>query len=123
MAAYKPWDDHSARWKASQRRKGLTPKRWDAWLKLSASTRRATNIEKYALGVSVKDQKRQGLLDAALANTKKQHGSKVEDWRVRRGLRKMSNDQLRWTAKASKAALVNRAKRRMGPGEINLWWY
>ncbi len=123
MAAYKRWDDHSVRWKKAQERKGLTPKRWDAWLKLSAATRRQTNIEKYALGVSVSDQKRQGLLDAALANTKKQHGSKAEDWRIRRGLRKMSNDQLRWTAKASKTALVNRAKRRMGPGEINLWWY
>lgn len=122
MAAFKPWEDHSDRWKRSQLRKGLTPKRWDAWLRLSQKSRRDTDPYKYASGDSVRDQRRQALIDAAMANYKKQIAPK-ETKRIARNLRRMSNDQLRWTAKATSASLLKRVKMKPEPGRENLWWY
>ncbi len=122
MAAFKKWDDHSERWKRSQLRKGLTPKRWDSWLRLSQKSKRDTDPYKYASGDSVKDQRRQALIDAAFANYKK-HIAPKETRRISRNLRKMTNDQLRWTAKATSKSLRNRVNQKPEPGQINLWWY
>lgn len=121
-APRKKWDDHSARWKREQTKKGLSKSKWDAWFKLSAKSKKVADPYKYAAGMSVADQRIAKAKADALANMRK-HFPQGRIGTMRLGLDEMTSEQLRWTSKASASAIRKRASVKPQPGTRNLWWY
>lgn len=121
MASRKSWDAHSDRWKREALRDGLTKKKWDAWLRLSATTRKATDPREYARGVSVRDQIRKKLEAAALSNMTMHypHGRRTT---MALGVQEMTLAELKWTATASRAQIKKKASGKTGETR-NPWWY
>ncbi len=115
MAAFKSWADHSDRWKREALRDGLSPKRWDAWQRLSPSSRKATHPRQYAQGVSVREQKLRTLRTAAAKNLVAKTGAAEK--RTARNIAKMTPAELRFAARATEKQLRRRAKTN------RLFWY
>ena len=121
-APRKKWDDHSARWKREQTRKGLTKSKWDSWFKLSAKSKKVADPYKYAAGMSVAEQRVVKAKAAALSNMRK-HFPQARIGTVRLGIEEMTSEQLRWTANASAAQIRRRAAVKPQSGTRNPWWY
>lgn len=139
-ALVKPFGDHSQRWQREQLRKGIDPKKWDRWRKLSPKSRKATNPYEYAKGTTVRDQLRRPLLDAATRRLLMIHqvrgasrfdGTAIKQAAVRRNLNhpdaRVSNAKLRRIASmpAQKLAMEvdDSLARRYGVGERSPFWY
>lgn len=139
-ALVKPFSEHSRRWQREQLRKGIDPKKWDRWRKLSPKSRKATSPFEYAKGTTVRDQLRKPLLDAATRRLMVIHqtrgasrfdGSAIKQAAVRRNLdhpdAKMSNARLRRIASLPPNKLVaevdDSLSRRYGIGERSPFWY
>lgn len=120
--ASKPFGAHSARWQREARRHGLSPKRWDRWLNLSAKTRSRVSQRDYASGLSVRTVLRRTAEDRALANMRARLGF-VREATIRRGVRMQTMAQLLWTSRASGQQLTSRAGRKVSQDDINPWWY
>lgn len=123
MAVKKPWDDHSPRWKREKERQGLSKARWDSYLKLSPSSKRIADPYKYAAGESVADQRRALAVEAAYANMQSELGISKRSASINKNLAAMSSEELRRTAKASRAQLKRWAGKKVPPGSRNFWWY
>lgn len=121
-APRKKWDDHSDRWKRDQAKKGLSKSKWDAWFKLSAKSRQIADPYKYAAGMSVAEQRVTKAKANALANMRK-HFPQGRVGTMTLGINEMTSEQLRWTAKATGAAIRKRAAVKPGSGVRNPWWY
>lgn len=139
-ALVKPFGEHSQRWQREQIRKGIDPKKWDRWRKLSPKTRKATNPADYAKGATVRDQIRKPLLDAATRRLMAIHqvrgasrydGSAIKQTAVRRNLDHpdagMTNAKLRRLVNLPSQKLVTEVddslSRRYGTGERSPFWY
>jgi hypothetical protein len=139
-ALVKPFGEHSQRWQREQLRKGIDPKKWDRWRKLSPAARKATSPFEYAKGVTVRSQLRKPLLDAATRRVLAIHsvrgatrfdGSQIKQTAVRRSLDHpeagMTNAKLRRIAKLPSYKLVSEVddslSRRYGIGERSPFWY
>lgn len=136
----KPFGDHSQRWQREQIRKGIDPKKWDRWRKLSPKVRKATSPFEYAKGNTVRTQLRRPLLDAATRRLLAVHqvrgasrfdGSPIKQAAVRRNLDHpaagMSNAKLRRIAGLTPQKLAievdDSLSRRYGAGERSPFWY
>ena len=139
-AQVKPFGDHSQRWQKEQLRKGVDPKKWDRWRKLSPKSRKATNPTDYARGTTVRDQIRKPLLDAATRRMMAIHqgrgatrfdGSAIQQTAVRRNLDHpdagMTNAKLRRLVNLPPQKLAmevdSSLARRYGIGERSPFWY
>ena len=121
---YKKWAEHSSRWQRQARKEGLTPQRWDGWLKLSPSTRNETNPRKYAAGQSVAQQRRERKeqLAAQRIASATPRGSRPSV--IQRNVKRMSDTDLEWTLKASGKDIRQRASQKSVTGyPSNPWWY
>lgn len=139
-AMVKPFGEHSQRWQREQLRKGIDPKKWDRWRKLSPKARKATNPTEYAKGTTVREQLRNPLLDAATRRLLVMHqargatrydGSAIKQTAVRRNLDHpdagMTNAKLRRLINMPPRKLVieidDSLSRRYGVGERSPFWY
>lgn len=118
----KRFEQHSVRWQREARRDGISPKRWNAWFKLSARSRKLVGIRPYAHGETVRSVIRAAAELAAAKNFLKVEPS-ARAQTVRRGIRRMTLAELRWTTKATGDAIRKRAGVKPANGEINNWWY
>lgn len=122
---YKKWEDHSPRWQREQSRKGLDKKRWNAWLKLSEKTRKASDPRDYAAGKSISNQRRERKEREAIRKIKGISFTGRTSVIIR-NVKKMSDSDLEWTLKASDKQLRMRAGDRAVKtqyGGYNPWWY
>jgi hypothetical protein len=139
-AMVKPFGEHSQRWQREQLRKGLDPKKWDRWRKLSPKIRKTTNPFEYAKGTTVRSQLRAPLLDAATRRLLAIHqvrgatrfdGSPIKQTAVRRNLDHpdagMTNAKLRRIAALLPSRLISEVddslSRRYAAGERSPFWY
>lgn len=139
-AMVKSFGDHSPRWQREQLRKGIDPKKWDRWRKLSPKTRKSTNPFDYAKGQTVREQIRKPLLDAATRRVLATHqarratrydGSAIKQTAVRRSLDHpeagMTNAKLRRVVNLPMGKLQQEVEdslsRRYGAGERSPFWY
>jgi hypothetical protein len=121
---YKKWEDHSPRWQREQTRKGLSKNRWNAWLKLSDKTRKATDPSQYASGKSIADQRRERKIQQAVQKVKSANSQAARTSVIQRNVRKMSDKDLDWTLKASPKQIRERASKKHVQGyPTNPWWY
>lgn len=121
---YKKWEDHSPRWQRDQSRKGLDKSRWNAWLKLSGSTRKQTDPRKYAAGQSIAGQKRERKEQEVIRKIQSSASRTARPSTIAHNVRKMSDTDLDWTLKASPQAIRKRASMPKVSGYIkNPWWY
>jgi hypothetical protein len=125
MARYfKKWDDHSPRWQREKSRKGLNKNRWDAWLKLSDTTRKQSDPRKYAAGQSIAEQKRERKEREAVKKIESAATRKGRSSTVAHNVHRMTDADLDWTLKASPEAIRKRASMSKIVGYIkNPWWY
>lgn len=125
MARYfKKWDDHSPRWQREQSRKGLDKGRWNAWLKLSDSTRKGTDPRKYAAGQSIAGQRRERKEQEAVRRIQSSASRKARSSTISHNVHRMSDADLDWTLKASPQSIRKRAAMAKVSGyPKNPWWY
>lgn len=127
----KPWDSHSDRWKRQKLREGLNPKKWDAWRKLAPASRRTTNPTAYAKGSTVREQRREPLvraaIDRALAWATPSSSKPVNEALIRRNMNRASNKALKRYANMTDMqinTLDKRAQRgRKRGGSASPFWY
>lgn len=123
----KAFADHSARWQKQALRDGIDPKRWDAWRKLSASSRKVSDPRKYAQGVTVADQRREARETAARNRLIGALGGKVTPRMAGRIAREIpARDQNR-IIKMGRMDVIRFVTRKAGLkpryGERNPYWY
>lgn len=127
MATRKPWEAHSERWKRKAAREGLSPRRWNAWAKLSPKSRAQTDPRKYAQGQSVGQQtieKKRAIAVAAIMSAK---SGVAREFTVRRGVQAMPTAELTKLGKLSAGQLdeyiTRKARQPMPTGQRNPYWY
>ena len=121
---YKKWEDHTPRWQREQSRKGLSQKRWNAWLKLSEKTRKTTDPRQYASGKGIADQRRERKIQQAVARIRSATPQSARTSVIQNNVRKMSDKDLEWTLKASPKSIRQRASNKHVQGyPTNPWWY
>jgi hypothetical protein len=120
---YKKWEEHSPRWQREARKGGLTPQRWNGWLKLSEKTRKETDPRKYAKGQTVAAQRRERKERDAAARIKSvSKRSRIST--IQRNVSRMKEDDLDWTLKATPEQIRKKASQKHVPGyAVNPWWY
>ncbi len=121
-APRKRFEDHSARWQRQARKDGLDARRWNAWLKLSASTRKTTDPRQYAAGVGVSQQRTERARAAVLARFQNIF-PKGRTSTMRMSIAQMNQRQLRQALTDPPSRIQSRAKRKPAPGDYNPWWY
>src|SRR5215471_10544752 len=120
---YKKWEDHSPRWQRENSRKGLDKSRWNAWLKLSESTRKQSNPSSYAAGQSIAGQLRERKEKEAAKRIQASASRKARLSTIEHNVHRMSNADLDWTLKASPQAIRKRASMPKVSGyPKNPWW-
>ena len=120
---YKRWEDHSPRWQRQAKREGLTPQRWNGWLKLSDKTRKETDPRKYAAGVSVAGQRVERKREAAVNAIRKAMGLRQRKSVIENNVNQMKESDLDWTNKATARQIRQRAAMKKVPGYTrNPWW-
>lgn len=118
------WEDHSRAWRAKAAAEGMTAKRYNAWLSLSPDTQKKTSQREYAAGKSVPVQHRESLEREAVKSILRASGGQARPSFVRKNVGKMTNDELKWTTKATNNQIRSRASRKPKPGQVtNPWWY
>lgn len=121
---FKKWEDHSPRWQREQSRKGLDKSRWNAWLKLSESTRKHSDPSKYAAGQSIAGQRRERKEQQAVTKIQSLASRTARTSTIAHNVRRMSDADLDWTLKASPNTIRKRASMRKVSGYVkNPWWY
>lgn len=121
---YKKWEDHSPRWQREAKKSGLTPQRWNGWLKLSDKTRKETDPRKYAAGKTVAAQRRERNEQLAAKKIAASGSRKARTSVVIRNVGKMTDADLQWTLKATSAQIRERASQKHIAGyATNPWWY
>src|SRR5689334_12368755 len=121
---YKKWEDHSQRWQREQSRKGLDKRRWNAWLKLSDSTRKHSDPSKYAAGQSIAAQNRERKEREAVKKIKSAATRHARSSTIVHNVHRMTDADLDWTLKASPNAIRKRASMGKVTGyPKNPWWY
>jgi hypothetical protein len=122
MAIRKRWEDHSLRWQREHTQRGESRSRWNAYLKLSAKTRRTVDPNAYAKGISVPRFMAAETYRSAYVKMTEDMFGRVRT--VVKGLALMTAEELSWTARASDEAISRRARNqnyiRQG---VNPWWY
>ncbi len=118
-APRKRFEEHSPRWQRNALKEGIEPRRWNAWFKLSPTTRKTTDAREYGKGQSVADQKRAQAEAAAAARFQREFPN-ARMSTVKYNVRRMDNTQLRFMKTASKSAIQRRAA---AGGTDNLFWY
>lgn len=122
----KRFAEHSARWQREAKRDGISPKRWDAWLKLSDKSRRESDPRRYAKGESVAAQRMDTKREQAATKILQAFAVDARVSTVRRGVQGMSNAELNAVLKRSGIKLKDfvRTKARVSvPGKLNPFWY
>lgn len=136
----KPFREHSQRWQREARAKGLDPRKWDRWRKLSPKSRKATAPASYASGEAVAFQVRKALLDETarvvaatqtLRGARRESGDPIKVAAVRRSLEHpdagMTNRRLRQIARMPPQELAREIddslSRRYGTGDRSPFWY
>ena len=121
---FKRWEDHSPRWQRDSARKGLSPQRWNGWLKLSEKTRKESDPRMYAAGKSVADQRRERKEQLAVKHMKASVSKTARTSVIQRNVRRMSDSDLDWTLKAKPETIRRRAAQKHTAGyPSNPWWY
>lgn len=121
---YKRFEQHSQRWQREARKEGLTPQRWNGWLRLSDKTRKETDPRKYAAGHGIAAQRverKQQLAERAIMRAAGNRGRKSS---VHRNVGKMREGDLDWTIKTGPENIRKRASLKSVPGyAFNPWMY
>lgn len=118
------WEEHSRAWRAKAASEGMTRQRYNAWLNLSPKTQRTTSQREYGTGKGVPEQNREKLERDALQNMLRAASGQARPSFVKKNMSKMSNEELRWTKKATPNQIRYRAAKKNVPGHaINPWWY
>ncbi len=118
----KRWADHSPRWKREASRDGMTPQRWDRWLRLKTDVKAETDPRRYAAGVPIPTLIHEYLSPKA-TDRMLQMKATARLSTIAAGVEEMTIAQLRWTIKAPAQDISRRARRKYPPGERNPWWY
>ena len=128
----KTWMEHSPSWRSKASAEGATRQRWDAWLKLSPTARKATSQRDYATGLTFTEAKRKHLKRITFLKMRKLSPRYIKDATINKRIESMSDDDLKWTADASLSEIKKRSaiqtKDRKFPdyqdaNERNVWWY
>jgi hypothetical protein len=122
----KTFEQHSERWQREARRDGITPSRWNRWIRLSDKTRRATDPRKYAQGESVAKQRLNTKREQAAAKILSVFKDSARAAAVRRGVQSMSTTQLNGVLRRDGSKLVEHVRqqaRKNIPGQRNPFWY
>jgi hypothetical protein len=120
-APRKSWDDHSDRWKRQAKREGLTPGRWNRWLRLSPKTRKETNPREYAKGESVPRQRRTKLEKGVIERLNQFRG--IRKSTVQHNVESLADKDLKWLNNAPVDDIRERAGRKRFSGTSNPWFY
>ena len=121
---YKKWEEHSPRWQRENSRKGLDKSRWNAWLKLSNTTRKQSSPSKYAAGQSIAGQTRERKENEAVKRIQAAASRKARSSTIAHNVHRMTNADLDWTLQASPQAIRKRASMaKMSSYPKNPWWY
>ncbi len=87
----------------------MTPRRWDAWFKLSAKTRKETDPRAYAKGVTVAVQRRERAESVAIARLSRlSYKSRVAT--IRQNVKQMTTTELRRILNMSDSDVKRRAR-------------
>jgi len=119
---YKRYEDHSERWKKQAQRDGITPERWNGWLRLSNKTRENTNPRSYGAGISIATQRverKRELARKAMYRARKNVGRASY---IDNNVRLMTEKELDWTISASTQQIRLKAQQKSVPGHgFNPW--
>lgn len=129
-AQVRDWDSHSDRWKATQRKRGVSPQRWNAWRKLSPTARKKSSPQRYGAGESVASQARNDLVESVVDKLHQRaldrSPTPVDRRAVQRNVKRVSSRHLRRIERMNAEQLeadAERMSKRAHTGVPSPYWY